>query len=238
MPDKRRHRGPHPADAGLFAEDQLPSLRAAVSDLSWLLTRGYAPKAAATLVGDRFRLTERQRLAVLRSACADASLARRREHALQADQVAGQELDIDGFNALTTVEAALAGGVLLLGRDSCYRDLTSMHGSYRKVNESVPALRLLGDALAELEAGPCRWLFDRPVSNSGRIGQITEDVAAERGWPWCCELCLSPDPVLVESQKVVVSADSVILDGCERWFNLAAWTVQRFIPQAWVVDLR
>jgi len=236
MPDKRRHRGPHPADPELFASGRYGDLRRAVADLSWLLTRGYAPTAALKLVGDRLRLTQRQRDGVMRSACADDALAGRRERCLPVDQVAGRHLEIDGFNLLTTVEAALAGGLLLVGRDGSCRDLASMHGSYRKVEESVPALELIGDSLARLEVASCRWLFDRPVSNSGRIAQITRDVAAERGWDWRCDLCANPDAALVVSAEVVVTTDSVILDGCRQWLNLARHVVRCGVPEAWVLD--
>jgi uncharacterized protein YyaL (SSP411 family) len=55
MPDRRRHRGPHPKDPELFAPRHWPTLRRAVADLSWLLGRGYSEKAALKLVGDRYR---------------------------------------------------------------------------------------------------------------------------------------------------------------------------------------
>jgi hypothetical protein len=44
MPDKRTHRGPHPADEKLFAADAISNLRTAIADFSLLLTRGYAEK--------------------------------------------------------------------------------------------------------------------------------------------------------------------------------------------------
>ena len=71
MPDKRAHRGQHPADAMLFASDRIPDIRYAVADYSLLLGKGYAEKSSLKLVGDRFALTERQRLAVMRSSCSD-----------------------------------------------------------------------------------------------------------------------------------------------------------------------
>ena len=77
MPDKRTHRGPHPADEKLFAADALSDLRSAVADYSLLLTKGYAEKGALKLVGDKFSLTQRQRLAIMRSACSDEQLASR-----------------------------------------------------------------------------------------------------------------------------------------------------------------
>ena len=108
MPDTRRHRGPHPEDAELFAPAVWPALRAAVADLSWLLSRGYAENSALKLVGDRLQLTERQRIAVMRPTCSDQALQHRHQTQVPAERLAGERLDIDGFNVLTTVEAALA----------------------------------------------------------------------------------------------------------------------------------
>ena len=64
MPDKRQHRGPHPHDTILFAPDAHPVLRQAAADLSWLFGRGYASVSAVKLVGDRYALNQRQRMAV------------------------------------------------------------------------------------------------------------------------------------------------------------------------------
>jgi len=238
MPDKRRHRGPHPADAGLFAAPHVAALRDATADLSWLLSRGYTPAASLKLVGDRFQLTQRQRLAVMRSGCSDESLRKRKAIELSPPDVAGRPIAVDGFNLLTTIEAALAGGVILVGRDGCCRDLASMHGSYRKVDETRPALQLIGESLAALHAGPCLWLFDKPVSNSGRVGTLTEQLAAEHGWDWRFELANDPDRLLRETHDIVVSADSQVLDACGRWLNLAAEIIRSAIPEAWIVVLR
>src|SRR6266542_2974364 len=116
-PDIRKHRGAHPEDRTLFAADQLPALRTAVAELSWLLTRDYTIKAALKLVGDRYRLTDRQRLAVSRAASSDQSKKRRSETLVRIEQATGDELIVDGFNLIITIEAALSGGVLMLCRD-------------------------------------------------------------------------------------------------------------------------
>ena len=238
MPDKRKHRGPHPEDAELFAAKHHEALRQAVVDLSWLWTRGYSQTAALKLVGDRFQLTERQRLAVARSACSDQSLALRSKTHCEADAIAGGELHIDGFNLLTTIEAALAGGVLLIGRDGCIRDMASMHGSYRKVFETIPAIEAIGRAISELQIERCLWLFDKPVSNSGRVAQLMRETAEANGWNWDVELLPDPDAALIASNAIVVSADSVVIDGCDRWFNLVARVVDSLQSDPIVVDLR
>jgi hypothetical protein len=131
---------------------------------------------------------------------------------------------------LTTVEAALSGAVLLQGADGTLRDMVSMHGNYRKVSETQPALGLIGQTLMERRPFQVRWLLDRPVSNSGRLRQIIEQVASERNWPWTVDLVPDPDPVLAESPAIVATADSAILDRCDLWLNLARRVVDSTSP--------
>ncbi len=140
MPDKRTHRGPHPADAKLFAPKAICDLRLALADFSLLLTKGYAEKSALKLVGDRFSLTERQRQAIMRSACSDQQLGPRKQRQVKLADLAGRAIAIDGYNVLITIEAAMSGACVFKGRDGCLRDLASIHGTYRKVTETIPAV--------------------------------------------------------------------------------------------------
>lgn len=237
MPDKRTHRGAHPEDRKLFAGTEVPRLRRAVADLSWLLGRGYSDVSALKLVGDRYSLRQRQRVAVMRCACSDSAARDRLRRRCEPHEVRGQPIQLDGYNVLTTVETALAGGVLLLGRDGCLRDMASMHGSFRKVQETTPGATLLGEAMSSLGVGLCTWLLDGPVSNSGRLKTLLQQIAQERLWDWRVQVVPSPDKVLAKAQDVVATADSAILDRCGRWFNLAWWTVTRRLADAPILDL-
>jgi hypothetical protein len=201
------------------------------------LGRNYAPVSALKLVGDRWCLTERQRHAVRRAACSDQARERRQAGQVSADVVSSSELLIDGFNILTTIEAALGGAVLLWCRDGTYRDIAGVHGTYRKVAETLPAVERLASVLLALRVLRARWLFDRPVSNSGRIRGLVLQAAAERSWDWTVELEDNPDPVLKRSSAIVVTSDSAILDAGPRWFNLARHVVESSCPSARVVDL-
>jgi len=237
MPDKRKHRGSHPQDAELFAAARLPDLRAAVADLSWLLSRGYAPPSSQKIVGDRYALTKRQRVAVARSACSDHALAGRLAKRMDIAAVAAQPVAIDGYNLLITIESALAGAMILLGRDSTYRDLASIHGSYRTMAETIPALELIGRELESAGVADALWLLDSPVSNSGRLRAKMLELAASHAWPWTVELHFSPDKVLIDSPRTVVTSDSVVLDGCARWANLARHIVDGAVGEAWIVNI-
>jgi len=230
MPDKRIHRGPHPADAKLFADSK-------IGDFSLLLTKGYAEKSALKLVGDKFSLTERQRLAIMRSACSDQHLSSCKQREVKIADIAGQDITIDGYNVLITVEAAMSGGVIFKGRDDCFRDLASIHGTYRKVTETIPAVQLIGGFLKENGVVKALWLLDSPVSNSGRLKTLIGELAGKNNWHWDIELLLSPDYELIRTEAIVASNDSVVLDGCKKWVNLAAEIIKQKLSSAKVIDL-
>jgi hypothetical protein len=174
---------------------------------------------------------------VARCACSDEDLANRSARRVPPEQLAGNPLWLDGYNVLTTVEAALSGGVILAAQDGTYRDMASMHGSYRKVAETRPALERIGRTCAELGVSDCRWYLDRPVSNSGRLKTMMTEVAGQLAWSWEVELVNDPDPLLAETDHIVATADSVILDRCSRWFNLAREVIARYVPEAHVLEL-
>src|SRR5262249_35966659 len=182
-------------------------------------------------------LRDRQRLAISRAACPES---RRRERAgtcRSLESIRGEQILIDGFNLLITIEAALSGGLLLRCRDECVRDLSSVHGSYRSVQETERALGLIGQVLEPLAPCTVTWLLDRPVSNSGRLARCITAVAEPRGWPWRAEVIFNPDTALQKSDRLVISSDSVVLDSAARWVNLAAHVVDEHLSKAWVVDL-
>src|ERR1044072_6078686 len=204
-PDTRRHRGPHPADRELFGEGELPKLRRAVAELCWLLSRGYKMTSSLKLVGDRHGLRERQRLAVSRSACSDGDRQRRSNHRIAVEDLKNQQLIVDGFNLIITIEAALSGGPLLIGIDDCIRDLSSVHGTYRSVEETDRAMTMIGNAFDQLGPASVHWLLDQPVSNSGRLAAKIAALAKRANWPWNVEVVFNPDAAIATSPFVAIT---------------------------------
>jgi hypothetical protein len=230
MTHEDRHRGRHPGDDRLFSARELPALRLATAELSWLLTRGYADPSALKLVGDRHDLTVRQRQAVSRCACSDAARDARAAARATRPELAGHSLAIDGLNCIIILESALSHGVVLRGRDGALRDLASVHGTYRQVAETSFGIEMIGRHLHAGEHAPAAvtWYLDRPVANSGRLRALLLEIAERRGWPWTCELVNNPDAVLVHHAGVVATSDAWILDRCAapdsraRWFDVLA----------------
>jgi hypothetical protein len=230
----RKHRGPAPEDTLFFDPVRLGVLRKAVCDLSWLLKRGYRVTAALKLVGNHYQLTERERLAILHAAgngephCAPTDF-----EALQ-----GKTLCIDGFNLLITLETALGGGIILIGTDRCYRDIANIHGSYALRAETEDAIVLAGKALKKAGIKKALWLFDRPVSNSGRVAALVNETARDLSVPMEAKTANKVDGTIKTCSGIAVTADSEILSSGVAWFDLAGWIIQNWVKEAATVDLR
>lgn len=221
-------------DRELFGPGQIPALRAAVSDLSWLLSRGYSETAALKLVGDRRGLDARQRRGVLGCACSDAAMRSRLSRRVDGLPGPGTRLLVDGLNCLITVQTALRGGLVLRGRDGAHRDLAGVHGAFRTGSTTFRAVRQVGDRIG---AHPTSWYLDRPVSGSGELRSLLLRLAGEAGWPWEVELLPDPDRALASpGGAVVATSDSVVLDACGPWLDLAGIVIGG-LPERWVVDL-
>jgi hypothetical protein len=98
-------------------------------------------------------------------------------------------------------------------------------------------VQLIGDFLKESSVTDCLWLLDSPVSNSGRLKTLIGKLASENKWNWEIELLPSPDAKLIKTAPVAASSDSVVLDKCKRWVNLARAIIKKKLPKAHVVDL-
>lgn len=230
-----RNRGPQPADAKLFAPKHLSALSAATDDLSWLHERGYNASSALELVGNNYRLTVRQRLAVARCAAGPTAIAARHEKEVALDQLAGREVAIDGFNLLILLESAHGGALIIEGRDGTYRDMASVHGTYKTVQHTKDSLRQIGVLLRP--AGHITWYFDRPVSNSGRLKTLIRELGETEGYNWSAELVYNPDRTMIDlpDQVVLVSSDSLVLDEGAAWCNLGRRLVER-IDKPWLLS--
>ena len=126
--------------------------------------------------------------------------------------------------------------VLLAGRDGCIRDIASIHGTYRKVEETMPAIETIGHVLGHLGPAGVVWLLDKPVSNSGKLKALIVNYADLKGLNWRVELAASPDKQLIEADEIVATSDSGILDRCVRWINLGRIVLES-IAGEWDLNL-
>jgi hypothetical protein len=237
MPHRQQHRGAHPEDARLFAPERVATLAIALEEAEYLLERGYTETSVVDVVGRRHALEARQRLALSRMMCSTSARLARAERQLPLEAASDRVLEIDGFNLVIGLEVAISGGPLLRGADGAFRDLAGLRGSYHPVLETDRALELVGELLAPVGPRLVHVLLDRPVSNSGRLRAKIAEHAAGWSFPVEVELVADPDRDLV-GRELVVSGDSLVLDGALSWVNLLGRALDARLPEAWIVDAR
>ena len=232
-----RNRGKLSSDDKLFGEKWHPVFKEAVNDLCFLLTRGYGESSSLQIVGNRYRLGKRQQNAISRICCSEQQIKGRKDSILNTSEISGEIVEIDGFNLLILLENALSGAFIFKGRDGLFRDISSVHGSYKRVVKTEEAIRMVGDVLLDLKVKSVKWYFDQPVSNSGRLKTKLLEISNECHFNWEVELVFDPDKVLAKSQNVVVSSDRWILDNAEKWFNLGAYILENKIDDKNIIEV-
>lgn len=222
-----RNRGKNTGDDTLFgSEKQISKLKLAVEDMRYLLTREYPEKAASELVGNRYRLKTRQIQALRGASASDSQLYNRGLKHVETSDLKGKTVYLDGFNVLILLESLLSEAYIFEGLDGCFRDLSGVHGTYKRVNQTLRAVELVAAFYRENQIKKLIWIFDKPVSNSGRIKQIILEFAEQHQLNWEGDLQYNPDKFLAESSELIISSDAWILDHCKEWFNLIGYLIR------------
>ena len=230
-------RGYVPDDERNFSPEAIETMKTASRHVSYLLDEGYDLKQATVFVGNHFLLSERQRLAIMRSVASRQQLSERQKKLVPVSELKGQEVWIDGFNTIITLEVLLCDSLLFKCMDGTIRDLAALRGTYRVISETAAVIRLMCDVLREAGTGKVNILLDEPVSNSGRLKTLIADTVEEERYTFDLDIRILRDVDRTLYRKsLVISSDSIILDHCISWVNLTAECMRRmdrYAIQVW-----
>ena len=214
-------RGFVPEDERNFSPEALQLMRTASRHIRYLINEGYDLKSASTFVGNHYLLSERQRLSIMRSVATNEQISVRKSRQVLADELAAKEVWIDGFNTIITLEVILNDSIFFFCMDGTLRDLAALRGTYRLIPETDRAVKLMLDMLEKSKVRMVRILLDEPVSNSGRLKAKIADIA--ESYPFELDIRIQKDVDReLYNRELVVTSDSIILDHCVSWVNLAA----------------
>ena len=220
-------RGTVPEDTKYFSPEAVQVLKTASRHVRYLLDEGYDLKQTAVFVGNHFLLSERQRLAIMRSTASAQQLSERRGKKKELRDLAGAEVWIDGFNTVITLEVLLSDSLLFECMDEAVRDLASLRGTYRLIPETAEAVRLMLERLQEADVSKVNILLDEPVSNSGRLKALIAETAEEK-CSFSLDIRIQRDvDRAFYGKENVISSDSIILDHCVSWVNLTGELMER-----------
>lgn len=231
---KQLRRGYAPEDEKEFGKDALATLSRAGSDICYLLNQGYHIEGAVTFVCNHYRLSKRQRIALIRWAASEEAVRSRKAKEI-VDGCRDKTLNIDGFNTIITLEVALSGSPVILCQDGCLRDLAGLRGTYHPIDKTVKAVNMIGDFLDKERAGKAVFYLDAPVSNSGRLSVLIKEGLAK--YSFITEVyCINEVDRILKSLECVVTADSAVLDLAKNYFNLNRYLLLDSISDLWLID--
>jgi len=186
----------------------MTSLLLAYEDLKYLLNRGYRKKYALEFVANHYKLTSGERYFLMRCVFPDKEIEERKRKVLQKGNLRNRVLGIDGFNVLITLESLIEGKAILC-EDGFLRDLKHQRG-YKIHENTSKVLELIVGFLRDVEIKEAQFLYDAPVSRSGEIAKLTEEIMVKFKVPGKVELSRAPDYEL-KRFKVVASSDIAVI---------------------------
>ena len=231
---KDAKRGFVPSDEREFGTEVIPKLRKAAEEVLFLLNHGYPVKGATRFVGDHYMFSERQRLALARSVSPEEEIVSRKNR--EVNSIEGDTIYIDGFNVIIGLEIAYSESMLFRCMDGTIRDLAGLRGTYRLIPETDLAIKALLKTLELLKAGKAVIYLDKPVSNSGRLKQkiyeYAEDVDTEIE-----VIIIDAVDYQLKHKPLIASGDAIILNECDKWFNLVKKVIDENIGDYEYIDI-
>jgi len=206
----------------LNIEERLATLKDAAADLRYLLNRGYNKPSALKLVGDRYQLSKIERSILFRSVYSQEDVAIIKSKRAGIGELKGNELWIDGFNVLNTVEAILKGDYVILCDDGVIRDFSETHSKYKISELTERALEIIAHFLKTVKILQAVILFESQISRSGELAALTRRIMAKAGVRCAAKTTKTVDSELIKSGKIVASSDSALLLRCRKFVDLPA----------------
>jgi hypothetical protein len=222
-------------DDGIFID--IISLRKGAEDFRYLLGRGYPRQKSLGLVGNRYGLRKDGRELLHRGVFSAEDAARRKEKRLDMLSIEGADLGVDGHNVLITIEAALRQKPLIVADDGLMRDISGVSSAYKMTDVTLKAVDLVMEVLRDSQPKSVVFLFDAPISKSGRLASYVADCLGATGLAGEARAVRVPETILIGYHGVIATSDSAIIDRVEKVVDLAGYVVRNRVPDPWLITL-
>ena len=221
-------------DEKSFKGDGLLKIKKAGEDVKYLLNAGYKIKQATMFVANHYALTERERLVLARGIAADEDIKTRKNKLSDLENL--DTVYIDGFNAIIPMESLLSGSVLFKCQDGAIRDLANLRGSYKVIDKTEGAIRLILSRLDDLKVKKAIIHLDKPISNSGRLKTMILNISNDFNVEVEVNLLDAVDKSLYGKENVI-SGDCIVMDNALSVVPLYSLILDTYEGDKWVVEL-
>ncbi len=210
-------------------------LQKAAQDFRHLLNRGYARKASLELVGNRYQLLSDERHLLHRGVFSDIYSDSRQKKKIPLKEIQNKNLAIDGYNVIITIEASLLGRPLVLGDDGFIRDISGLSGNFKKSERTEETLQLILNALKKIKPRRTLFLFDAPISMSGRLAQEVRDWMQRENISGEAKAVKVPEKILIGFPGMVATSDTAIIDQSKKVVDLAGDILKKRIHPKFIL---
>lgn len=205
----------------------ISNLKKAAKDLRFFLDRGYPRKASINLVGNRYNLDSNERHLLHRGIFSKKESISHLKKKITLRDLKGNKLAIDGYNVLITIEAGLSGKALVWSDDGFIRDISGISKNYKMSEKTLDALRLIFDVLNKIKPRHTLFLFDSPISRSGKLAWEVNDLLKKEKLPGDALAIRVPEHILIGYQGIVATSDTDIIEKSKRIIDLAGNILRR-----------
>lgn len=205
----------------------MPEPGKAITDIRYLLDRGYPGKGAITFVCNHYRLDIKWRYVFTRVVFGRDTIKSRKEKTVKCEDLKGEVVLVDGYNVLIGVESALKGEPVYLCDDGFLRDTRGVFRNYRC---SGLTERAMDEILGVLRGvGPFRveFLFDSQISKSKEMARWVENKLEDVGLEGSAGTSRHVDYDLKQSNGIIATADGSIIDEVAKAVNIQACVLEQ-----------
>ncbi|MBA1341429.1 MAG: hypothetical protein C5S40_04750 [ANME-2 cluster archaeon] len=205
----------------------MPEPGKAITDIRYILDRGYPGKGAITFVCNHYRLDIKWRYVFTRVVFGRDTIKSRREKTVKCEDLKGEVVLVDGYNVLIGVESALKGEPVYLCDDGFLRDTRGVFRNYRC---SGLTERAMDEILGVLRGvGPFRveFLFDSQISKSKEMARWVENKLKDVGLEGSAGTSRHVDYDLKQSNGIIATADGNIIDEVTKAVNIQACVLEQ-----------
>jgi hypothetical protein len=183
-------------------------------------------------VGNRYQLFFDQRQLLHRGIFSDSDSKSRRRRRISIGRIRGKDLAIDGYNVIITIEAGLSGRPLILGSDGFIRDISGISGNFRRTSKTEEAIRLIIKTLRKVKPHHTLFLFDAPISKSGKLAHEVRDSLKKESLSGDAQAVRVPEEILIGFPGVIATSDTAIIDQSKKVVDLAGTILSNEIESA------
>jgi hypothetical protein len=202
-------------------------VREGITDLRYLLGRGYNRESALRLIGDKYQLGTPERSLLFRCVYDPATVQENRSKIHPVEDLATAQVTVDGYNTVITVESYLLGLPVVLSDDGVVRDISEVHRKHRMTPTTVEALRKIANLLSSVRPSSAFFLYDAQVSRSGELCEKTREILNDLGVEGIAQTTRSADRDVLRSGGFICSSDYALIRKAEKVVDLAGTLIRR-----------